>query len=301
MALENALEGARHTGQQITWSHDDESAHDLTGATITGTIRSVRTGVTQAITGTLALVTAASGIFTWAYSAADIAVADRYQVQFKADYGGGLYDLSYWIDWLVESSTTDSTNQPRSTMLWLVKEVRNLIGAGPLTLDDLQIQDKLDDTRTYVKLLPLSPLPTVAQGGQVYYYEFTAPWGDWEDSVIIQDSGGAGGTTSWGALTPSVSNLRQGRWTFTTNYYTTLYLSGSTYDRWAAAVACLDLLIAQLLTCAINFSVGGQSFNRRQVLDNYREAQRMYRAQMRPMMADMTRADQMVDTSRRHP
>ena len=73
MSLAPAIQYARKRTQTITWKDDDGAAIDLTGATITGIIE--RAGVQTAITGTLSLVTAASGIFSWAFSAADVAQA----------------------------------------------------------------------------------------------------------------------------------------------------------------------------------------------------------------------------------
>ena len=100
MALQTAIVGARHTGQTITWTRTDGTAQNLTGATLTGTIRNFTTGVVTAIAGTLTIVTPTSGIFTWAFAAGDLALG-RYEVQFKADYGGGLYDLSFPEPWWV--------------------------------------------------------------------------------------------------------------------------------------------------------------------------------------------------------
>lgn len=100
MPLKRAIVGAVRTGQQITWSDEDGTAKDLTGTTITGTIED-SDGNTTAIAGTLNLVTAASGIFNWAYAAADIATAGRYTVQFKADDGAD-YDLTFPEAFVVE-------------------------------------------------------------------------------------------------------------------------------------------------------------------------------------------------------
>ena len=101
MGLPRAIEGARYTGAQIIWSQDDGTVQNLSGATITGTIED-KDGTSRSITGTLALVTPASGIFSWAYSVADVGTVGRFLVQFKADYGGELYDLSYPEVWVVE-------------------------------------------------------------------------------------------------------------------------------------------------------------------------------------------------------
>lgn len=103
MSLQKAVQGGRYTGQQITWSLDDGTPQDLTGSTLTGTITNQLTGATRAITGTLELVTPASGIFSWSYSAADVAEAGDFWVQFTADYGSSLDDVSYRQYWRVEA------------------------------------------------------------------------------------------------------------------------------------------------------------------------------------------------------
>ena len=101
MSLPRAIEGARHTGMVVTWTQEDGSEQDLTGATITGEIVD-KDGNSTAITGTLVATSPASGIFNWAYSAADVGTVGRFLVQFKADYGGSLYDLTFPEVWDVE-------------------------------------------------------------------------------------------------------------------------------------------------------------------------------------------------------
>ena len=103
MSLPKALQGARNTGLKLTWTQDDGTVENLTGATLSGTMKD-KDGVVTAITGTLAIVTAASGIFSWAYSAADIATPGRYLVQFKATFTE--YDLTYPENWEVEEAIT---------------------------------------------------------------------------------------------------------------------------------------------------------------------------------------------------
>ncbi len=99
MGLSRAIQGARNTGLSITWTTDDGTAQNLTGATMSGTIENDE-GTVRAVVGTLALVTASSGIFSWAYDAVDVATPGRYLVQFKATYS--TYDLTYPEVWVVE-------------------------------------------------------------------------------------------------------------------------------------------------------------------------------------------------------
>jgi hypothetical protein len=104
MALQAAIEGATHTGQTITWQQSDGTTpHDLTGATLSGTIRDEE-GTERAIDGTMMVTVPAEGTFTWAYGTNDIAEAGHFEVQFKATYPDGKYDLSFIEMWRVEKA-----------------------------------------------------------------------------------------------------------------------------------------------------------------------------------------------------
>lgn len=95
MSLGEAIEGALHTAQLITWQDEDGDAWTLTSSTVTGTIRPERGGTARAITGTLVLVDSGNnGQFNWTYSALDIGTVGVFWVQFKATFAGGKYDLS---------------------------------------------------------------------------------------------------------------------------------------------------------------------------------------------------------------
>ncbi len=87
MALAAAVQGARRPSQTITWTDDNGTALDLSGATITARIRNVTSNEAAASDGAFTVVTAASGIFRWDYSAADVATAGDFEVQFTAAYG----------------------------------------------------------------------------------------------------------------------------------------------------------------------------------------------------------------------
>jgi len=87
MALASAIQNAKRPSQVITWTRADGTAEDLSGATLTGYVRSYQTGATRAIDGTLTVTTAASGIFTWAYGDNDVGEAGNFEVQFWASFG----------------------------------------------------------------------------------------------------------------------------------------------------------------------------------------------------------------------
>ena len=97
--LADAIQPARKRSQTITWKDTNGGAINLTGAALTGIIHG--DSGQRAITGTLALVTAASGIFSWTYSAADVAQAGTFFVQFRAKYSDSLSEISYRTRWIV--------------------------------------------------------------------------------------------------------------------------------------------------------------------------------------------------------
>ena len=90
MALANAVQGARRPGQLITWKREDGTAEPLTGATLTGVIRSRTSGVGRAIAGSLTPTDAAAGVFLWEYAAADVFEAGHFDVQFTASFATGI-------------------------------------------------------------------------------------------------------------------------------------------------------------------------------------------------------------------
>lgn len=86
MAIPSAVHGGKRPSPLLTWSDQDGDALDLTGATLSGTITDAA-GNSRAISGALTVVTAASGIFRWDYSTADVATVGAFVVQFSASFG----------------------------------------------------------------------------------------------------------------------------------------------------------------------------------------------------------------------
>lgn len=104
MALADAVEAARHTAQQITWTDTDGNAVNLTSSTITGKIRQTSGSTPRSIDGTLALVTAASGIFSWTYGALDVGTPGDVEVQFIATFAGPVADKTTITTWRIHEA-----------------------------------------------------------------------------------------------------------------------------------------------------------------------------------------------------
>jgi hypothetical protein len=101
-AISDALQGARHTAQTITWLDDQGNVKDLTGATVTARIEPQAGGTVRAADGAFSLVGGGTtGQFTWTYGQADVGTVGRFNVQFKATFAGDSFDLSRKIEWRV--------------------------------------------------------------------------------------------------------------------------------------------------------------------------------------------------------
>ncbi len=101
--LAKAVKGARHTPQDITWLREDGDPQDLTGATLTGVIRSA-TGTTRAIDGALSILSATAGTFRWTYGATDVGTTGVFRVQFTATYADATLDRTFLAAWTVEDA-----------------------------------------------------------------------------------------------------------------------------------------------------------------------------------------------------
>ena len=101
MSIPNAVQTSRRPTLRITWQRTNGEYIDLTGATITGTLKNKSSGATSAITGTTTVVDALKGAFTWAFSTADVTTAANFYVQFKAAFSDGTFELSVSESWEV--------------------------------------------------------------------------------------------------------------------------------------------------------------------------------------------------------
>lgn len=87
--LADAVKGGLRPPQLIVWEREDGMAEDLTGAAISGSLRSRETGSVRAIGGALTVTDGAAGRFLWAYAEDDVAEAGDFDVQFNAAFGSG--------------------------------------------------------------------------------------------------------------------------------------------------------------------------------------------------------------------
>lgn len=84
--LADAVAGGLRPSQTVTWSRGEGVREDLTGATLTGKIRSNTDGAVRAIAGALVVIDGPNGQFRWDYATGDV-VEGEYTVQFVASFG----------------------------------------------------------------------------------------------------------------------------------------------------------------------------------------------------------------------
>lgn len=124
--LQAAVQGSRHTSQEITWTKEDGTAQDLTDATITGQIQAVEEATGRAIEGTLQIQSPATGgVLTWSYGANDVAAAGTFWVQFTATFADSSKEISLADYWIVEGTLP----LPRNSLGALRKKLMELVSA----------------------------------------------------------------------------------------------------------------------------------------------------------------------------
>lgn len=104
MALANAVQGARHTAQRVTWTDTEGDALNLTGATLSGRILDEATGLARDMDGTLSIISPTQGVFDWQYGELDVGAAGAFRVQFTASYGASGSDRTLQEEWRVEAA-----------------------------------------------------------------------------------------------------------------------------------------------------------------------------------------------------
>ena len=173
----------------------------------------------------------------------------------------------------------------RTTMSSLIDRVRRLVndpaGADEVWTDD-EIQEWLDAHRDEVIEVELAYATQLISGVTVVL-EYAAEMGDWEDDAALTDANG-------GTLTPDSENLVVGRWSFDTHQQPPIYLTGRSYDVYAAAADAMEARAAQV-ALAFDFSADGATYHRSQQGEALLRLAKQYRGRSRVTVARMVRDD----------
>ena len=103
--LDSAVRGGQRPPMLITWRRRDGAYEDLTGATLSGWLRSRQTGALRPIAGALSVVDGPGGRFLWQYAPEDVGEAGEFDVQFSAAFPQGPSPArSYMARWEVKAA-----------------------------------------------------------------------------------------------------------------------------------------------------------------------------------------------------
>lgn len=86
--IDSVVQGSVRPSLALTWADSDNAPTDLTGATLSGTIRAYD-GTVRNVAGDLVITNAPDGAFRWDLAAADVANAGDFYVQFEANFSVG--------------------------------------------------------------------------------------------------------------------------------------------------------------------------------------------------------------------
>lgn len=173
----------------------------------------------------------------------------------------------------------------RPTMGHLVQQVRRLIGDdGPVServWTDEELEQFLDNCRTVIDrapLLPALPLPTRLWKARYPYWEQDARLtvGSSEIAVLAEDA-------------------LSGEWELEAETHGPVFVTGRTYDVYAAAADVLEAWAARE-RLAYDIHLDGQTLRRAQVGERLLALAQSYRRQARPRQAIVVRSDAEVAT-----
>jgi hypothetical protein len=169
----------------------------------------------------------------------------------------------------------------RDSMADIITTVRELIGdeSGEDELfTNQQIQDALDRRRADVVRQVLAPVTTVAEGGDVHYLTYIASTGHWETDVVVQDGNFKTLTDATTPVAIDTAEYLTGRWTLDVSQTPPIFLTGKTYDVYAAAADMLDRWMG-LTKEDYDFLSAGRTFKRSQSFGQLKNLRDTYRAQ----------------------
>lgn len=186
-----------------------------------------------------------------------------------------------------ESVPPSPDDSVRASLSSLIRRVRRMIGdKDGDTWEDADVQDALDANQTAQRYAPLIAEETRTPGGWAYL-TFFAPDSlrNWEADVVVIDG-------NYGALTPTVADLINGRWTFAAQPALPVYATGATYDLYGTAA---DLLEAEAASVKRRFDMtdaSGAGAKRSQMVDHMLTLAAGYRAKQPMQSGASTRSDE---------
>lgn len=171
----------------------------------------------------------------------------------------------------------------RSSLTYVIATVRKLIadtGAAVFTDDD--VQEALDRHRLNVDREELAPVYEAIDGSWVVRKYYSA-YRYWEEDGILRDAQGS-------VLSPAITEWQVGAWTFAAHQPPPVYITGKSFDPYAAAADLLEAWAARI-KLEYDFDEGGQSFARSQKIKQVLDLAAYYRMRQRAVVVHQERND----------
>lgn len=179
----------------------------------------------------------------------------------------------------------------RASMAALITVVRELIadeyadGNALQTFADQKVQDVLDHYVTRYSTVSLPYEISYTNGASFQYLVYLTPDGEdyWEDDILLQNS-------TYQTLIPASYDLISGRWTLSISTPPPVWLTGKSYDVYAAAALMCRQWAAKV---KLHFSATdmGVSMQRKEKYDMLIMLAKEYEAKRRAHSIRMHRAD----------
>lgn len=173
----------------------------------------------------------------------------------------------------------------RATMTALIARVSALINDSSNSVFSADaVQDALDLHRLDLFQVELLAVPRLTASG-AQWLDYFADADSWEADAVLDD--GTWTPISSGLYTP---DYLTGRWTFSASQTPPVFLTGKTYDVYAAAANLCEQRAA-LTAEQFSFSADGQSFSRGTKTTTWQALAALYRRQARVGAVRLTRSD----------
>lgn len=166
--------------------------------------------------------------------------------------------------------------------------IRRLITITDVSEPDEWTAEEIDVAlRRYAQFVshePLTPVPSYEAGTGLVYKRYEHRLGDWSADTFLQDGDHA-------VLSPDEAAIDKGVWTFTSNTASPVYITGTTFDVYAAAATLLEAKAAAKAGDLVSFSAQNGSYSYAPKSKQYMQIAKKYRAMARVGAVELRRSD----------
>jgi hypothetical protein len=183
----------------------------------------------------------------------------------------------------------------RTTLTDLIALVRRLVAdtEAPTIFDDLDVQTALDNNRVDHIARRVEDSGLITTGARYAFTDYYTEIPNWEQDAYLQGHTYELITDSSSPIAVANADYLVGHWTLTAAYTPPIFITGKTFDLYAAAVELLEQLYAMSMG-DFDFLSAGRTFKRSQTKEGIQTLIGIYRRRMKPTTIEMYRSDMNV-------